>query len=396
MQDVPFISLFTGAGGLDLGLERATLAGDAGGPRLTTALGCESDRWAAATLLAAQEGGLFSHEFEVHRDVRELHGAALTRVLSRAGLKKGELFLVAGGPPCPAFSTAGKRLSLADMRGQLMYDYLAVVHEVRPRFFLLENVRGLLSAALRHRPLADREWGAAPLDADEQLGSAMQAILNAVTDLGYQAVYGRVNSANYGSPQLRHRTLIFGSRDHEFPEGAQVLDLMPKTHREAPQGEEAFRWKTLEDALLHPSLDDPDLEYQRYSAERARWFDLVPPGKNWRHIRDEHSPGLAAEAMGGAWASSGGRVGFFRRLAWDRPSPTLVTSPVQKATGLCHPDELRPLTVREYARVQEFPDGYPFQGSVANKYKQIGNAVPLSLGEAAGRALLTYADRRPS
>ena len=94
--------------------------------------------------------------------------------------------------------------------------------------------------------------------------------------------------------------------------------------------------------------------------------------------------------MGGAWGSTGGRVGFFRRLAWDRPAPTLVTSPIQKATGFCHPDELRPLTVREYARIQEFPDRYPLQGSVANKYKQIGNAVPLSLGEAAGRALLTY------
>lgn len=391
VQGVPFVSLFTGAGGLDLGLERASLPGDTGERRLITALGCESDPWAVETLLAAQKTGLFHHAFEVDRDVREFHGAKLAAALCRVGIQREELFLVAGGPPCPTFSTAGKRLSLTDMRGQLMYDYLAVVQELRPRFFLLENVRGLLSAALRHRPLAERGRGAAPLAADEQLGSAMQAILNAVSDLGYQAVFGRVNAANYGSPQLRHRTLIFGSRDHEFPVEADIIDLMPKTHLEAPEGEEAFRWRTLEDALLSRPLDDPNPEFQAYSAERARWFELIPPGKNWRYLRDHHSPELAAAAMGGAWASTGGKVGFFRRLAWDRPSPTLVTSPVQKATGFCHPEELRPLTVREYARVQEFPDGYPFRGSVARKYKQIGNAVPLSLGEAAGRALLEYA-----
>ncbi len=389
MRDVPFISLFTGAGGLDLGLERATLPGVDDGPRLTTALACENDPWAIATLQAAQKDGFFHHDFEVETDVRQLHGAALTRAMRKAGLKRKELFLVAGGPPCPAFSTAGKRLSLADMRGQLMYDYLTVVQEARPRFFLLENVRGLLSAALKHRPLSERGRDAAPLDEEEQLGSAMRAILNAVEDMGYQAVYGRVNSANYGSPQLRHRTLIFGSRDHEFEPDTTLLDLIPKTHLEQPEREDYLPWKTLESAL--EGLDDPEPEYQKYSAERARWFELIPPGGNWRHLRDAHSPELAAEALGGAWMSSGGKVGFFRRLAWGRPAPTLVTSPIQKATGFCHPDALRPLTVREYARVQEFPDGYPFQGGTSKKYMQIGNAVPLSLAEAAGRALLRFA-----
>lgn len=391
MRDVPFISLFTGAGGLDLGLERATLPGVDDGPRLTTALACENDPWAIATLQAAQKDDqrFFHRPFEVVPDVRELHGRTLTNAMRRAGLKKKELFLVAGGPPCPAFSTAGKRLSLADMRGQLMYDYLTVVREAQPRFFLLENVRGLLSAALKHRPIAERGRAAAPLEADEQPGTAMQAILNAVKDMGYQAVYGRVNSANYGSPQLRHRTLIFGSRNHEFADDATLLDLMPKTHLEAPEREDFLPWKTLRGALA--GLDEAEPEYQKYSAERAGWFDLIPPGGNWRHLRDEHSPELAAKALGGAWESTGGKVGFFRRLAWDRPAPTVVTSPIQKATGFCHPEALRPLTVREYARVQEFPDGYPFQGGTSKKYMQIGNAVPLSLAEAAGRALLKFA-----
>jgi DNA (cytosine-5)-methyltransferase 1 len=91
--------------------------------------------------------------------------------------------------------------------------------------------------------------------------------------------------------------------------------------------------------------------------------------------------------MGGAYKSEGGKVGFYRRLAWDKPSPTVTTSPHQKATDMCHPDELRPLSVRECARIQTFPDDWVFYGSTASKYRQIGNAVPVLLGEAIGQYL---------
>ena len=91
--------------------------------------------------------------------------------------------------------------------------------------------------------------------------------------------------------------------------------------------------------------------------------------------------------MGGAYKSGGGKVGFYRRLSYDQPSPTVVTSPVQKATMMCHPTQNRPLSVKEYARIQQFPDDWVFTGTTAAKYRQIGNAVPVGLAEAIGKTV---------
>lgn len=386
--EVPFVSLFTGAGGLDLGLEAACRPG---GPlRLVTGVAVEYNSHAALTLVAAQEAGYFHRKFSVLGDVRDFSGSAARSVLKTAGMRRGAVELVVGGPPCPSFSTAGKRQSVGDMRGQLVFEFLRIVGELRPRFFLMENVRGLLSAAISHRPLVERGAEAPPLAAEEQLGSALNLILDEMRGLGYQVVYGRVNAANYGAPQLRHRALFFGSRDREFPPAAEISDLMPKTHSDQTEINGHQPWRTLQDALAGLPLTERRKEYQPYSPERARWFEMIPAGANWRHLRDNFSPEVARKALGGAWDADGGRVGFYRRLGWNRPAPTLLTSPTQKATGLCHPEELRPLSVAEYARIQEFPDGYPFSGRVMDKYVQIGNAVPLSLGTAAGSALLRF------
>ena len=121
---------------------------------------------------------------------------------------------------------------------------------------------------------------------------------------------------------------------------------------------------------------------------RDRLLELVPEGGNWRSL----PLSLIKSAMGGAYESGGGKVGFYRRLSYDQPSPTLVTSPVQKASMLCHPRQTRPLSVREYARIQQFDDSWIFKGTLSSIYKQIGNAVPIGLGKAIGQALLATAN----
>jgi DNA (cytosine-5)-methyltransferase 1 len=135
-----------------------------------------------------------------------------------------------------------------------------------------------------------------------------------------------------------------------------------------------------------------------FSPARERVYGLIPEGQNWRFIRDNPSQfprGFLRAVMGGALDSTGGRVGFWRRLAWREPSPTLLASPSQKATGLCHPSKTRPLSIQEYMRVQDFPDDFDVRGPISARYRQLGNAVPVGLGNAVGQALLHSASGRP-
>jgi DNA (cytosine-5)-methyltransferase 1 len=279
------------------------------------------------------------------------------------------------------FSTAGARGSLGDPRGELFEHFIRVVRESRPRFFVMENVRGLLSAAARHRPLLERGPGYPPLAPDEELGSAFRVIAQRLRQLDYRTVFDVLNSADFGTPQTRQRLLLLGSRDGE------PLRMPEPTH--SREGVGGLRpWRTLRDAA--GDLIDDAPEFYRFCPAKEKFLKLVPEGGNWRSLPDD----LRAEAMGRAFESWGGRSGFFRRLAWDKPAPALTTRPDSKATSLCHPTELRPLSVREYARVQEFPDEWSFCGPVRKKYEQVGNAVPLGLGEAAGRAILKAMDEK--
>ncbi len=113
---------------------------------------------------------------------------------------------------------------------------------------------------------------------------------------------------------------------------------------------------------------------------------MLRAGQNWRDLPEK----VQREAMGESWYAGGGKTGFYRRLAWDKPSPTLVTRPTMKATDLCHPELLRPLSVEEYAAIQTFPAGYIFEGKLDDQYRQIGNAVPCLFGEAIGRHILAF------
>ena len=376
MQPRSHISLFTGAGGLDLGLEEAGF---------TTLVAVESNRHARETLNVNRDRFNLP-TFEVFEDVNSVTGEDL---LAAAGMPAGQVDLLSGGPPCQAFSTAGNRRSVADPLGSLFLRFLDLVGEIQPRFFLIENVRGILSAALQHRPLSARGGGHPPLEPEEQLGSLMDLmILPVIRDrLGYEVSFGLVNAADYGVPQVRQRAIFVGSRDHELNDDRHVPPLaewLPRTHAQTPQ-DDLLQWETLGQALC--GVHEWDGEGAAYSANRAAVLEHVPEGYNWRYLRDNYDDEYLREVMGGAYSSTGGRVGFWRRLSWDKPCPTLPASPVQKATSLCHPAHTRPLNVREYARVQQFPDEYQFTGPTSAKYSQIGNAVPVGLSRAVGTAI---------
>ena len=357
--DLPVISLFSGAMGLDLGLERA-------GFRVAVALECNP--FAVATIRANRP--------DLPLIARRIEEVTTVEILEAAGLKPGDPVVVAGGPSCQVFSTAGARGSLADPRGTLFEHFVRVVRDSRPRFFVMENVRGLLSAAAQHRPLNKRGPGHPPLALEEELGSAFQVVAERLRELDYYTVFDVLNAADYGTPQTRQRLLLLGSREGE------ALQMPVPTHAAGGEGGR-LGWRTLRDAA--GDLGETSPEFYTFCPSKEKYLKQVPEGGNWRDLPEN----VRKEALGRAFDSWGGRSGFFRRLAWDRPSPALTTRPDSKATSLCHPTELRPLSVREYARVQEFPDDWAFAGPVRKKYEQVGNAVPLGLGEAAGRALRT-------
>ncbi len=359
-QNRDVISLFSGAMGLDIGLEQAGLH---------VVAGQDFDPSCVATMDANGQNVLGG-------DIRNIEPQQL---LDLCRLSPGEPFLICGGPPCQPFSTAGKRLGINDPRGSLFMDFIRMIDFIRPRFFIMENVKGIVSAPLKQVPLSQRDKG----DPEQKLGTVLDVILSEFRKLGYKTVYGILDDVNYGVPQFRERFVLIGSRDNEN------IFLPIPTHFQMHQ-EEAYRWRTLKDAIY--DLEHDCGEYASFSDDRLKFLKLVPEGGNWRSL----PPELIPQAMGGAYESGGGKVGFYRRLSFHQPSPTLVTSPVQKATMMCHPTQDRPLSLREYARIQQFPDHWAFMGTTASKYRQIGNAVPVGLAVALGKSIIAVADNNAS
>ena len=350
-KDYNVISLFSGAMGLDNGIEKAGM-----NIRL-----CVEIQHAMAETIRKNR----PHIPLVEDDVRNYSGAELRAL---AGLDEAdEVFLVCGGPPCQAFSTAGKRLGFDDDRGNVFLKYLDLIGEIKPRYFILENVRGLLSAA--YVP-PDLKTNAVP-----SKGSAMLYALEKIKNLGYSATFTLYDAANYGVPQNRERVIILGSRD------GYMIPLIPPTFSKT--GKNGLpKWRTFRSAVrgLKKCTAVP------IPTKRLKYFRLLGPGSNWRNLPVE----LQKEAMGKSFALPGGKTGFYRRLAWDEPSPTLVTCPTMPATDLMHPVEDRALSIEEYARIQMFPDSWVFSGTISDIYKQIGNAVPVGMGYAAARHILWF------
>ena len=351
------ISLFSGAMGLDNGIEKAGL-----NIRL-----CVEFQHSMAETIRANRPEIPL----VEDDIRNYSGADLMKI---AGLKKDEdIFLVCGGPPCQAFSTAGKRLGFDDERGNVFLKYIDLIGEIRPKYFLLENVRGLLSASYVPRSY---DKGATNVNVGKPFkGSALLYALERINAIGYSATFTLYDSANYGVPQRRERVIILGSRD------GYKIPLIPPTHSE--NGKNRLpTWQTFRSAVKGltkcTSVPIPN--------KRLKYFQMLGPGECWHNLPES----MQREAMGKSYDLPGGKTGFYRRLAWDEPSPTLVTCPTMPATDLMHPVENRALSIEEYARIQMFPDDWLFKGSLPDIYKQIGNAVPVGMGYAAAKHLLWF------
>lgn len=263
----------------------------------------------------------------------------------------GRVDLVSGGFPCQAFSMAGKRLGFGDIRGTLFAEVIRCANETHPKMLLMENVKGLLS---------------------HDGGRTFETIRHEVEQAGYSLQWKVLNASYYGVGQARERIVMIGIRD----------DLADRISFEYPEPDD--RQTTLLDALDGV----PDSPGVSYSEKKAKVLDLVPPGGCWVDLPQD----IAREYMKSSYDSPGGKRGMARRLSWDRPCLTLTTSPSQKQTERCHPDETRPLTVREYARVQSFPDDWEFAGGIGSQYRQIGNAVPVEMARRIGVQIIKALD----
>ncbi|SKB63316.1 DNA (cytosine-5)-methyltransferase 1 [Soonwooa buanensis] len=325
------LELFAGAGGLAVGMEKAGLK--------CVALN-EIDKHACETLRKNRpnwnvlEGDIKNFDFSEYYN---------------------KVDVVTGGFPCQAFSYAGKRLGFEDARGTLFYEFARVVKEVNPPICIGENVKGLLS---------------------HDNGNTIKGMISILDEIGYNVVPVEVLKAiNYKVPQKRERLILVGIRKdidlkYEYP--------MPYK-----------KIYNLKDALKKGELFEtnvPKSPGAKYPESKKNVLDLVPPKGYWRDLPIE----IQKEFMGASFYLGGGKTGMARRIGWDEPCLTLTCSPAQKQTERCHPDETRPFTVREYARIQTFPDDWEFAGPMAQQYKQIGNAVPVNLGREVGYSIIKF------
>ena len=254
---------------------------------------------------------------------------------------RGKVDIVTGGFPCQAFSFAGKKLGFEDTRGTLFHEFARCVKEINPKIFLAENVKGLVA---------------------HDKGRTLSTIIDVLEDLGYTTQYEVLNAAYHGVGQKRERIVIIGIRNDldiqfTYPEPEKKMTTLRQALKDCP-----------------PSIGE------EYSEKKRKVLELVPPGGCWINLPED----VAKVYMGKSYYSGGGRRGMARRISWDEPSLTLTCSPSQKQTERCHPEETRPFTVREYARIQSFPDNWKFCGGMTDQYKQIGNAVPVEMARRIG------------
>lgn len=337
MKEYKSIELFAGAGGLALGLEQA------GFKHIGLV---EIDKAAADTLIANRQKWKILCE-----DIKEVAARDLEQEF---GINKYELDLLSGGAPCQSFSYAGKRLGLEDVRGTMFYHYATFLHKLQPKMFLFENVRGLLS---------------------HDKGQTYATILDIFENEGYTTFYKVLNAWDYGVPQKRERLITIGIRN-DLAKKAEFSFPIPHDYK-----------PVMRDVKLDVNPDAT--ECTRYSAYKENIFAMVPAGGCWRDIDQE----VAKEYMKTCWFMGGGRTGILRRIGLYEPSLTVLTNPGMKQTDRCHPLEVRPFSYRENARIQTFPDEWVFCGKLSDKYKQVGNAVPVNLAKEIGFEIIKTLER---
>lgn len=342
------LSFFSGVGGLDLGLEKSGIA---------SLLYCENNRECRMSINANRPEAAL---------IGDINAVSAQDVLRMARVPKNrEVDVMFGGPPCQAFSTAGARRAFDDARGNVFLRFLDLASEIKPRYLVIENVRGLLSTPFPLEP------GGKPVH-----GGALQTILSKLESMNYGVSFNLYNAANFGAAQIRERVVLIAKRD-----GTRAPWLVP-TNSDRPEWG-LPKWISFAEATK--KIEKAPQHFTNFPEKRLQYFRLLKQGQCWTSLPKE----IQKEAMGKAYKLGGGKTGFYRRLDPNRPAPTLVTSPTMPATDLCHPTEDRPLSVEEYKAIQGFPPSWKIAGSISDAYRQIGNAVPVKLGEAIGRALLS-------
>lgn len=348
IPDIVALSFFSGAMGLDIGMKN-------GG--IQALLACEFNKYCRMTI----------HKNEPDMAlIGDINKYEPDEILRLAKIPEGrKVDVIFGGPPCQAFSTAGARRALDDDRGNVFLRYIEVVEKIKPTYVVIENVRGLLSAPYPYKDIEK------PIK-----GGALCIIMDRLKDAGYTISFELYNAANFGAPQIRERVVMIGKL------GNEKMPYLSPTHAE--NGENGLsKWKTLQDAV--DTLDENVVHhYIEFPENRLKFYRMLKEGQYWKHL----PPEAQVEAMGNKLKLGGGKTGFFRRLSFSKPSPTLVTNPTMPATDLCHPTENRPLSVEEYSCIQGFPNDWKICGPILEQYRQIGNAVPIKLGEAIAKTII--------
>lgn len=323
------LELFAGAGGLALGFHKAGFNN----------IGLvEIDKYASQTLKNNMK------QWNIYdKDINDFISEDLNILKDKV-----KIDVISGGFPCQSFSYAGKKAGFKDQRGQLFFSFLKTISIVKPKVVVFENVKGLVT---------------------HNNGETFKIMKNKIEELGYSIVYKVLNAWDYSVAQKRERVFCIGiNKQYDITQFHFPIKHSKKL--------------VLQDIIKNIS----DANGMQYSESKIKILKLVPPKGCWKNLPDD----IAREYMGKSYFLGGGKTGIARRLGWDEPSLTLTTSPMQKQTERCHPDETRPFNILEYALIQSFPINWKFAGSLNQQYKQIGNAVPVNLAYAVGLEIVKF------